>query len=219
MVFFSLKKRKATGEVMDKVFKELRKVIHEFPKNKWKEIYEEIKNNYDYYEYSNGGAMSHFGIYQQEPFMAKVCANLKLGIKAKVTDENNINFKSYFKYYFKDNKLIASEKYLSGGLYFINFHFYGTNEKTIITIEPKRNEIRFVAKCFYDDSHRIVSYYQSFYDVGPLVDDYQILNYQYEGDKIIITQTKVWNATSATSKIRNEKWELENKKLTFITKW
>ena len=108
---------------------------------------------------------------------------------------------------------------MSGGLYFINFHFYGTYEKTIITIEPKRNEIRFVAKCFYDESHRIISYYQSFLDVGPLVDDYQILNYQYEGDKIIITQTKVWNATRANPKIRNEKWELENKKLTFVTKW
>ena len=36
---------------------------------------------------------------------------------------------------------------------------------------------------------------------------------------IVIELLVIIKVSSATPKIRNEKWELENKKLTFITKW
>ena len=65
-----------------------------------------------------------------------------------------------YKYYFNENnRIILSEKYLSGKLYYINFYFYVNNVLEFIHYEVNGG-IYSLSKSYYDDNERICRHIQ-----------------------------------------------------------
>ena len=95
------------------------------------------------------------GLYEPSYVDEMRCANATIGKEIKNID------KGYdYKYYFDENdRIILSEKYLSGKLYYINFYFYVNNVLEFIHYEVNGG-IYSLSKSYYDDNDRICRHIQ-----------------------------------------------------------
>ena len=134
--------------------------------NYYYEISEKNTNN----KYSKGiGFVA--GLYEPSYVDEMQCGNATIGKEIKNID------KGYdYKYYFDENdRILLSEKYLSGGLAYINFYFYDNNVLEFIDYEVNEG-IYSLSKSYYDDNNRICRHIQL-----PIFDKYDTnYNYIYE---------------------------------------
>jgi len=118
--------------------------------NYYYEISKENTNN----KYSKGlGFIA--GLYEPSYVDEMMCGNATIGKEIKNID------KGYdYKYYFDENdRIILSEKYLSGKLYYINFYFYVNNVLEFIHYEVDGG-IYSLSKSYFDDNDRICRHIQ-----------------------------------------------------------
>lgn len=118
--------------------------------NYYYEISKENTNN----KYSKGlGFIA--GLYEPSYVDEMMCGNATIGKEIKNID------KGYdYKYYFDENdRIILSEKYLSGKLHYINFYFYVNNVLEFIHYEVDGG-IYSLSKSYYDDNDRICRHIQ-----------------------------------------------------------
>ena len=95
------------------------------------------------------------GLYEPSYVDEMMCGNATIGKEIKNID------KGYdYKYYFDENdRIILSEKYLSGKIYYINFYFYVNNVLEFIHYEVDGG-IYSLSKSYYDDNDRICRHIQ-----------------------------------------------------------
>jgi len=118
--------------------------------NYYYEISKENTNN----KYSKGlGFIA--GLYEPSYVDEMMCGNATIGKEIKNID------KGYdYKYYFDENdRIILSEKYLSGKIYYINFYFYVNNVLEFIHYEVDGG-IYSLSKSYFDDNDRICRHIQ-----------------------------------------------------------
>ncbi|MDD4213038.1 MAG: hypothetical protein PHY42_06585 [Bacilli bacterium] len=116
-----------------------------------------------YYEISKTNSNNKFskgigfiaGLYEPSYVDEMRCSNATIGKEIKKID------KGYdYKYYFdENNRIILSEKYLSGKLSYINFYFYVNNYLEFIHYEVDSG-IYSLSKSYYDENDRICRHIQ-----------------------------------------------------------
>lgn len=120
-------------------------------------------NFMNYYEISKKNTNNKYskglgfiaGLYEPSYVDEMRCGNATIGKEIKNID------KGYdYKYYFDENdRIILSEKYLSGKLHYINFYFYVNNVLEFIHYEVDGG-IYSLSKSYYDDNDRICRHIQ-----------------------------------------------------------
>ena len=139
---------------MEKIRQELYDVYLKYKDFDFMNYYFEVSKNNTYNKYSKGlGFIA--GLYEPSFVDEMRCSNASIGKEIKKID------KGYdYKYYFNENdRIILSEKYLSGKLYYINFYFYVDDILEFINYEVNRG-IYSLSKSFYDDNNRIYRHIQ-----------------------------------------------------------
>lgn len=139
---------------MEKIRQELYDVYLKYKDFDFMNYYFEVSKNNTNNKYSKGlGFIA--GLYEPSFVDEMRCSNASIGKEIKKID------KGYdYKYYFNENdRIILSEKYLSGKLYYINFYFYVDDILEFINYEVNRG-IYSLSKSFYDDNNRIYRHIQ-----------------------------------------------------------
>ena len=139
---------------MEKIRQELYDVYLKYRDFDFMNYYFEVSKNNTNNKYSKGlGFIA--GLYEPSFVDEMRCSNASIGKEIKKID------KGYdYKYYFNENgRIILSEKYLSGKLYYINFYFYVDDILEFINYEVNRG-IYSLSKSFYDDNNRIYRHIQ-----------------------------------------------------------
>ena len=139
---------------MEKIRQELYDVYLKYRDFDFMNYYFEVSKNNTNNKYSKGlGFIA--GLYEPSFVDEMRCSNASIGKEIKKID------KGYdYKYYFNENgRIILSEKYLSGKLYYINFYFYVDDILEFINYEVDRG-IYSLSKSFYDDNNRIYRHIQ-----------------------------------------------------------
>ena len=139
---------------MEKIRQELYDVYLKYKDFDFMNYYFEVSKNNTNNKYSKGlGFIA--GLYEPSFVDEMRCSNASIGKEIKKID------KGYdYKYYFNENdRIILSEKYLSGKLYYINFYFYVDDILEFINYEVNRG-IYSLSKSFYDDNDRIYRHIQ-----------------------------------------------------------
>ena len=139
---------------MEKIKQELYDVYVKYKDFDFMNHYYKVSNTNTNNKYSKGIAFTA-GLYEPYYVDEMRCGNATIGKEIKNID------KGYdYKYYFdENNRIILSEKYLSGKLYYINFYFYVDNILEFINYEVNRG-IYSLSKSFYDDNDRIYRHIQ-----------------------------------------------------------
>lgn len=139
---------------MKKIEKELHDVYVKYKDFDFMNHYYKISNTNTNNKYSKGIGFTA-GLYEPSYVDEMRCGNATIGKEIKNID------KGYdYKYYFDENdRIILSEKYLSGKLYYINFYFYVDNILEFINYEVNRG-LYSLSKSFYDDNDRIYRHIQ-----------------------------------------------------------
>lgn len=139
---------------MKKIEKELHDVYVKYKDFDFMNHYYKISNTNTNNKYSKGIGFTA-GLYEPSYVDEMRCGNATIGKEIKNID------KGYdYKYYFDENdRIILSEKYLSGKLYHINFYFYVDNILEFINYEVNRG-LYSLSKSFYDDNDRIYRHIQ-----------------------------------------------------------
>lgn len=105
-------------------------------------------------EYSKGGIITPFGIYNQDPLTERITYNYK---KGKLSTGKNGKFD--FKYYFNSkNQLIMIEKYLELKLSYVAFLIHKNDYVEIINFDYQKKEKYSVAIKELDKQGRIIKY-------------------------------------------------------------
>lgn len=139
---------------MEKIRQELYDVYLKYKDFDFMNYYFEVSKNNTNNKYSKGlGFIA--GLYEPSFVDEMRCSNASIGKEIKKID------KGYdYKYYFNENdRIILSEKYLSGKLCYINFYFYVDDILEFINYEVNRG-IYSLSKSFYDDNNRIYRHIQ-----------------------------------------------------------
>lgn len=139
---------------MEKIRQELYDVYLKYKDFDFMNYYFKVSKNNTNNKYSKGlGFIA--GLYEPSFVDEMRCSNASIGNEIKKID------KGYdYKYYFNENdRIILSEKYLSGKLYYINFYFYVDDILEFINYEVNRG-IYSLSKSFYDDNNRIYRHIQ-----------------------------------------------------------
>lgn len=139
---------------MEKIRQELYDVYLKYKDFDFMNYYFEVSKNNTNNKYSKGlGFIA--GLYEPSFVDEMRCSNASIGKEIKKID------KGYdYKYYFNENdRIILSEKYLSGKLYYINFYFYVDDILEFINYEVNRG-IYSLSESFYDDNNRIYRHIQ-----------------------------------------------------------
>ena len=139
---------------MEIVKQELYDVYVKYKDFNFMNYYYEISNKNTNNKYSKGlGFVA--GLYEPSYVDEMICGNAAIGKEIK-----KINKGYDYKYYFDENdRIILSEKYLSGRLYYINFYFYVDNVLEFINYEVNSG-IYSLSKSYYDDNDRICRHLQ-----------------------------------------------------------
>lgn len=139
---------------MEKIKQELYDVYVKYKDFDFMNHYYKVSNTNTYNKYSKGIGFTA-GLYEPSYVDEMRCGNATIGKEIKNID------KGYdYKYYFDENeRIILSEKYLSGKLYYINFYFYVDDILEFINYEFNRG-IYSLSKSFYDDNNRIYRHIQ-----------------------------------------------------------
>lgn len=136
------------------IIKEIEEINNRALKRDRKKVYQEMVDKSVRVEYSKGGEMSTFGVYDIEPFSEKLIINYRKGRKIK-----DVSKGFSFKYYFDENdNLIMWEKWLDNKFYNIRVVNQHDNIKEIVcyTDEVYYKYVYEVYKCEYDDKQRII---------------------------------------------------------------
>ena len=139
---------------MEIVKQELYDVYVKYKDFNFMNYYYEISKKNTNNKYSKGlGFVA--GLYEPSYVDEMICGNATIGKEIKNID------KGYdYKYYFDENeRILLSEKYLSGRLYYINFYFYVDNVLEFINYEVNGG-IYSLSKSYYDDNDRICRHLQ-----------------------------------------------------------
>lgn len=181
----------------------------------WNKIYDIVVKSSDYLEYSKGGEISEFGIYPMEPFSAKWCSNKKPGRKIK-----DISNGFTYKYYFREGKLIAMEKYLDEEFNYLTVYSYSNNEKKAVRFNVKKDRVSFVAKCQYDTNGRLIRYIEGDYDHTNKIHLVRELIFNYIDDDISVEFMKITNFLELYRYyiVNKEYWKMTDDDVEFISK-
>ena len=139
---------------MEIIKQELYDVYVKYKDFNFMNYYYEISKKNTNNKYSKGlGFIA--GLYEPSYVDEMMCGNATIGKEIKNID------KGYdYKYYFDENdRIILSEKYLSGKLYYINFYFYVNNVLEFIHYEVDGG-IYSLSKSYFDDNDRICRHIQ-----------------------------------------------------------
>ena len=139
---------------MEIIKQELYDVYVKYKDFNFMNYYCEISKNNTNNKYSKGlGFIA--GLYEPSYVDEMRCANATIGKEIKKIDRGYD-----YKYYFDENdRIILSEKYLSGKLRYINFYFYVDNVLEFINYEVNEG-IYSLSKSYYDDNDRICRHLQ-----------------------------------------------------------
>ncbi|MDD2260287.1 MAG: hypothetical protein PHO87_04745 [Acholeplasmataceae bacterium] len=148
------------------------------------------------------------GLYEPSYVWEMRVTNCTIGKEVK-KPENGFEYKYYFD---ENNKILLSEKYLSGRLSYINFYFYldGTIEFIQYSCEDKK--ITIISKSFYDEQERITRYiaapnlYRDFYN------NTEEHIFRYENEVTYITQIEYFHPTKSFI-FSEERTEITNMKV------
>ena len=155
---------------MEIIKQELYDVYMKYKDFDFMNYYYEISKKNTNNKYSKGiGFVA--GLYEPSYVDEMQCGNATIGKEIKNID------KGYdYKYYFDENdRILLSEKYLSGRLAYINFYFYANNVLEFIDYEVNEG-IYSLSKSYYDDNNIICRHIQL-----PIFDKYDTnYNYIYE---------------------------------------
>ena len=175
---------------MENIKKELYDVYVKYKDFNFMDHYYEISEHNTNNKYSKGLGFNA-GLYEPSYVDEIRCSNATIGKEVKKTD------KGYdYKYYFDENdKIILSEKYLSGKLCYINFYFYVDGAVDFISYEVNKG-IYSLSKSYYDDDDRITRHIQigiyNKYDPSENT-VYNAYLFKYENDITYITATTHYN--------------------------
>ena len=130
------------------------------------ELYSKYKD-FDFISYYNGISKTNTnnkyskglgfvaGLYEPSYVDEMRCSNATIGKEIKKIDKG-FDYKYYFD---ENNRIILSEKYLSGKISYINFYFYVNSVLEFIDYEVNRG-IYSLSKSFFDDNDRICRHIQ-----------------------------------------------------------
>ena len=175
---------------MEIIKQELYDVYVKYKDFNFMNYYYEISKKNTNNKYSKGFGFIA-GLYAPSYVDEMRCGNATIGKEIKNID------KGYdYKYYFDENdRIILSEKYLSGKCYYINFYFYVNNVLEFIHYEVDGG-IYSLSKSYFDDNDRICRHIQIeiFYKYNPI--DNTIYNehlFKYEDNTTHITLITHYN--------------------------
>lgn len=195
-----------------KIIKEIEEINNRALKRDRKKVYQEMVDKSVRVEYSKGGEMSTFGIYDIEPFSEKQIINYRKGRKIK---DGSKGFS--FKYYFDENdNLIMWEKWLDNKFNNIKVVNQHDNIKEIVTYndEVYYKYVYKVYKCEYDDKQRIIRVLEcgalNFGNHGIKV--IEELLFEYIDDHIYVTKNRYSKVSSWEMPYLLEKDKLKNEK-------
>ena len=139
---------------MEKIQNELYDVYVKYQDFDFMKYYSEIVNINTNNKYSKGlGFIA--GLYEPSYVDEMRCSNTTIGKEIKKNDKG-----FDYKYYFDENdRVVLSEKYLSGKLRYINFYFYLNNVLEFIHYEVDGG-IYSLSKTYYDNCNRICRHIQ-----------------------------------------------------------
>ena len=196
---------------MEKIKQELYDVYVKYKDFDFMNHYYKVSNTNTNNKYSKGIAFTA-GLYEPSYVDEMRCGNATIGKEIKNID------KGYdYKYYFdENNRIILSEKYLSGKLYYINFYFYVDNILEFINYEVNRG-IYSLSKSFYDDNDRIYRHIQigTFDKYDPIENSkYNEHLFTYEDNITYIKEITYYNPSKWLEQLgRKKRTEILNMKI------
>ncbi len=196
---------------MEKIKQELYAVYSKYKDFDFMNYYYKISKRNTNNKYSKGIGFTA-GLYEPSYVDEMRCGNATIGKEVKNTS------KGYdYKYYFDENdRMILSEKYLSGKLYYINFYFYVDNILEFINFEVNRG-IYSLSKSFYDDNDRMYRHIQIgiFHKYDPTENSkYNEHLFRYEDNITYIKEITYYNPPKWLEQLgRKKRTEILNMKI------
>ena len=175
---------------MEKIRQELYNVYLKYKDFDFMNYYFEVSKNNTNNKYSKGlGFIA--GLYEPSFVDEMRCSNASIGKEIKKID------KGYdYKYYFNENnRIILSEKNLSGKLRYINFYFFIENYLEFIHYEVNSG-IYSLSKSYYDDNERICRHIEiGIFDKYDICDNtiYAEHLFKYEEKITYVTEIRHYN--------------------------
>lgn len=193
-------------KIIEQELYELYKKYENFDLNS---IYKKISETITNIKFSKGIGFDA-GLYEPSYVWEMRVTNCTIGKEVK-NPENGFDYKYYFD---EHNKIVLSEKYLSGRLSSINFYFYLDKTSEFIQYSCELKKITIISKSFYDEQERITRYiaapyiYRDFYDNT----NYEEHIFRYENNATYITVIEYFHPMESLNLLK-EKTDITNMKI------